>query len=295
MENIEAKDYERQLKIAILLTCIFMLIEIAGGLISGSLALLGDAGHMLRDVLSLIISLSAINISKRLPSRKSTFGFHRVEILAAFINGLLLIAIGLWILFEAYQRFKSPRPIESTIMLMVALIGLGINLYVALKLRGSHDLNVKSAFLHVMTDAAFSVGVILAAGLIALTGKPIFDPLLSSIISVVIIISAFGLVKESVRILLEFTPKEVNFDQVMEDVLGVEGVLGVHDVHIWSLCSNINIMDAHIYTKESDLMKIEKMKNEIKTRLANYNIKHTTLEFESEECLLKDEVKGIEH
>ncbi|MGB3863084.1 MAG: cation diffusion facilitator family transporter [Candidatus Aminicenantaceae bacterium] len=288
-------NFEKYLKIAILLTSIFFVVEIFGGLISGSLSLLGDAGHMFRDVIALVISLSALNISKKLPSKRKTFGFHRVEIFAAFLNGILLLAIGLWILLEAYNRFYSPRPIESTTMLIVALIGLGVNLYVAFKLHGSHDLNVKSAFLHVLTDAIFSLAVILAAILIFLTGKTVFDPILSTIISVIIVFSAFKIVKESVMILLEYTPKDVNFDLVLRDIQQVEGIQGVHNVHIWSLCSNINVMDAHVFTTENNMTKIEAIKNEIKKKLEKHNIKHTTLEFEFEECILPDKVERIDH
>jgi len=292
---VDRTDFEKHLKIAILLTSLFFVVEILGGLKSGSLSLLGDAGHMLRDLIALIISLSALNISKKLPSKRKTFGFHRVEIFAALLNGILLIGIGIWILFEAYSRFLSPRPIESTTMLVVALIGFGINLYVASKLHGSHDLNVRSAFLHVLTDAIFSLAVIITAILIFLTGKTIFDPILSASISVVIIVSALKIVRESTMILLEFTPGNINFDQVVKDVQQVDGVIGVHDVHLWSLCSNINVMNAHIFTKETDMTKIEKIKMDIKKRLEKYNIKHTTLEFECEECLVPNEVEKIDH
>lgn len=292
---MNGRDFERSFKIAIFLTSIFFVVEVIGGFISGSLSLLSDAGHMLRDVFSLIISLSAMVISKRLPSKKKTFGFHRVEIFAAFLNGILLVAVGIAIIWEAYSRFESPHPIESTTMLIVALAGLAVNLYVAFRLRGSRDLNVKSAFFHVLTDAAFSLAVIVAAVLISLTGKTVFDPLLSAVISVVIVFSAFKVVKESVRILLEFAPKDVDFDRVVDDIQGVEGVKGVHDVHIWSLCSNINIIDAHVYTQETDMTKIESMKAQIKKKLEKYNIKHATLEFECEECVLRDEVSIIQH
>jgi cobalt-zinc-cadmium efflux system protein len=292
---MDGRDFEKSFKIAIFLTFIFFIVEVMGGFISGSLSLLSDAGHMLRDVFSLIISLSAMVISKRLPSKKKTFGFHRVEIFAAFLNGILLIAVGIAIIWEAYSRFESPHAIESSTMLIVALAGLAVNLYVAFRLHGSRDLNVKSAFIHVLTDAAFSLAVIVAAVLISLTGKTVFDPLLSAVISVVIVFSAFKVVKESVRILLEFAPKDVDFDRVMDDIQGVEGVKGVHDVHIWSLCSNINIIDAHVYTQETDMTKIEAMKVQIKKKLEKYNIKHATLEFECEECVLRDEVAGIEH
>jgi len=287
--------YEKSLKLAILLTFFFFIVEVIGGFISGSLSLLGDASHMLRDVFALLISLSALNISKKLPSKRKTFGYHRVEIFAAFLNGFFLIAIGLWILWEAFQRIETPQPIKSIPMLVVAFIGLGVNLYIAFKLHGSTDLNVKSAFYHVVTDAAFSLAVIAAAILIYLTNKTIFDPILSAAISIVIIFSAVKLVKESVIILLEFAPVDVDFDEVIQDILQVKGVQGVHHVHLWSLCSNINVIDAHIYTRVKLLSEIEKIKKEIKRKLKKYNIKHATFEFECEECIIPDEITEIEH
>lgn len=287
--------YEKSLKTAILLTFLFFIAEVIGGFISGSLSLLGDAGHMLRDVIALIISLSAVKISKRLPSKRKTFGYHRIEIFAAFLNGFFLIAIGLWILWEAFHRISSPQPIKSIPMLIVALFGLGVNIYIAFKLHGSKDINIKSAFFHVLTDAAFSLAVIAAAILIHLTGNTIFDPILSSVISVVIIISAVKIIKDSVLILLEFVPADIDFDEVVQDIQKVEGVQGVHHVHLWTLCSNINVIDAHIYTQVNLLSEIEKIKKEIKTRLEKYNIKHATLEFECEECILPDKISKMEH
>lgn len=289
------QNYKKHLKTALFLTVIYFIIEVIGGWISGSLSLLGDAGHMLRDVFALFVSLSALNVSKKLPSKRKTFGFHRVEIFAAFLNGIFLVAVGFWILWEAYRRVSNPQPIDSIPMLIVAFIGLGVNLYVAWKLHGSHDLNIKSAFLHVLTDAIFSVAVIIAAVFIFLTGETLFDPLLSAVISVVILISAFFIIKESAVILMEFTPKNVNFDRVVRDIQQVEGVEGVHHVHLWSLCSNINVIDAHIYTRETDMRKVDQMKAEIKKNLKKYNIKHATLEFECEECPRPDNLRKIEH
>jgi cobalt-zinc-cadmium efflux system protein len=291
----QEKDFERPLKLAIFLTSIIFFVEVIGGFLSGSLALLGDAGHVFRDIFALVISLSAIKISKRLPSKRKTFGFHRVEIFAAFLNGLFLVAIGVWILWEAYGRLDSPQPIHSAAMLIVAVIGFAVNLFVAFRLHGSHDLNVKSAFFHVLSDAAFSMAVIVAAVLIHLTGRAIFDPILSALISIVIIFSAWKVVKESVMILLEFAPRDVDFDEVIQEIQKVKGVRGVHHVHLWSLCSNINVIDAHVYTDENDMTKITRMKKEIKNSLEKFHIKHATLEFECEECENQDEVSAIDH
>jgi cobalt-zinc-cadmium efflux system protein len=288
-------DAAGALKIATILTFVFFLVEAAGGFISGSLSLLGDAWHMFRDILALLISLSAVNISKKLPTKERTFGFHRIEILAALLNGILLVGVGVWVIIEARQRLRSPKPIEDVVMLVVALVGLAANIYVAYRLHGSRDLNIRSAFIHVLTDAVSSVAVIVAAVLIMLTGKTIFDPVLSIFISLLVIVSALGVIKESAAILLEFAPKGVSFDRVIRDMQEVAGVESVHYVHLWTLCSNINVIDAHIYTKETDMTKVETMKAAIKSRLEKYDVRHATLEFECVECVLPDKVKSIGH
>jgi cobalt-zinc-cadmium efflux system protein len=283
------------LKVATVLTVIFFLVEAAGGFVSGSLSLLGDAGHMFRDILALLISLSAVNISRRLPTKKRTFGFHRIEILSALLNGILLVGVGVWMILEARQRLRSPRPVEDVVMLIVALVGLAANIYVAYRLHGSRDLNIRSAFIHVLTDAVSSLAVILAAVLIMLTGKTVFDPILSIAISLIVIVSAFGVIRDSAVILLEFAPRGVDFDQVIRDMESVEGVESVHHVHLWTLCSNINVIDAHIYTKEMDMARVEVMKAALKRRLEKYDVRHATLEFECVECVLPDKVNTIGH
>lgn len=292
---MENNTIEKSLKIAIVLTSVFFVVEVIGGLISGSLSLLGDAGHMFRDVFALFISLGAINIAKKLPTKTKTFGYHRIEIFAAFVNGILLIGISGWIFGEAYPRFFTPKPIESTTMFIVASIGLLVNLYVAFKLHGSHDLNVRSAFMHVLTDTLSSVAVIFASVWIFFTNQTIVDPILGMAIAVLILFSASTVIRDAIRILLEFTPKDINFDDVIKYIENVKGVQGVHNVHLWSLCSNINVMDAHIFTTESNMVKIEKIKKEIKKGLEKYNIKHATLEFECEECTENGKIKKVKH
>jgi cobalt-zinc-cadmium efflux system protein len=289
------KRFEKSLKLAIVITAVFFGVEVIGSLISGSLSLLGDAAHMLRDVFALFISLSALNLAKKLPTKQKTFGYHRTEILAAFVNGLLLVGISAWIAWEAYQRFSEPRPIRSVTMFIIALSGLLANLYVALKLRGSDDLNVKSAFLHVLTDALSSAAVMGASVWIYFTNQTIVDPVLGLAIAVLILFSSWTIIKDSVHVLLEYTPKNIRFNDVIRDIESVRGVGGVHDIHLWTLCSNVNVIDAHIYTTERDLTQIEVMKSEIKRRLEKYSIKHATFEFECEECEVIDQVRRIRH
>ena len=292
---MQENDAEKSLKIAIILTSVFFVVEIVGGLISGSLSLLGDAWHMFRDVFALLLSLSAIHIAKNLPSRTKTFGYHRIEIIAAFVNGILLIGISLWIFWQAYQRFFAPKPIESMTMFIVALAGLLVNVYVALKLHGSHDINVKSAFVHVIADTLSSVAVIFASVWIFFTGQTIIDPILGSLIAAFILFSAFGIIKDSIYVLLGFAPKNVNFNNVVKDIERVKGVEGIHNVHLWSLCSNINVIDAHIFTNEPSMGKMEIMKQKIKKNLEKYNIRHATLEFECEECVENHKIKKMRH
>jgi cobalt-zinc-cadmium efflux system protein len=286
---------ERYLKAAIILTCGYFIVEVIGGLISGSLSLLGDAGHMLRDVISLLITLSALKIAKKLPSKTKTFGYHRVEILAAFFNGILLILISGWIFRQALQRFHNPVPIESSVMFFTALIGLIVNIYVAFILRGSHDINIKSAFLHVLTDALASFSVILASIWIFLTRQTIIDPILGGLIAIFVFFSAFTIMRDSINILLEFTPKGINLDELVETIENIEGVEGIHNIHLWSLCSNLYVMDAHIFTNISNMSDVENIKTKIKKSLTKYNIKHSTLEFECKECIRKKKVEKMEH
>jgi cobalt-zinc-cadmium efflux system protein len=286
---------EKSLTIAIILTSTFFVVEVIGGFLSGSLSLLGDAGHMFRDVFALLLTLSAVKIAKKLPTKTKTFGYHRLEIFAAFTNGIMLIGISCWIFWEAYQRFVAPQPIRSIPMFVVALIGLLVNLYIALKLHGSHDLNIRSAFLHVLTDTISSAAVIFASLWIFFTDQVVIDPIFSIGIALFILISAFPIIRDSIHILLEFAPRDVNLDKVVTDIEEVKGVEGVHNVHLWSLCSNVNIIDAHVFTKETDMLKLEEMKHEIKSKLEKYNIKHATLEFECEECKPNLTVKKLKH
>ncbi len=286
---------EKHLKIAIALTSFYFIVEVFGGFISGSLSLLGDAGHMLRDVFSLLITLGAMKIAERLPTKTKTFGYHRAEILAAFINGLLLVGVSIWIFREAVDRFTNPIPVKSPLMFSIALIGLIANLYVASKLHGSDDLNIKAAFLHVFTDTLASFAVVLASVLIFFTGQTIVDPILGVAIAVLVLSSAFTIIRDALNILLEFTPKNIDFDTLVEGIEKIEGVEGIHDIHLWSLCSNLNVMDAHIFTNISDMNKIEYLKATIKKKLGKFNIKHSTLEFEYEECARKNRVEKIEH
>jgi len=275
---------KRSLAIAIALTTVIFLAEVAGGLLSGSLALLGDAAHMLQDVAALLLSLCAIIIAERLPTPRRTFGYHRVEIGAAIFNGIVLIGVSVVIVYEALARFSRPGQINSTVMFSIAAAGLAANLVCLYVLHGSHDLNVKGAFLHVLGDTLSSVAVIAAALWIAFTGQTIVDPLLSIAIALLILVSSFPLLRDACSVLLQFAPRDVDTEDVIREIESVDGVDGVHNVHLWSLCSNINVLDAHVWSCETDTHRLEEIKTAIKHRLIKYRIGHSALEFECRAC-----------
>lgn len=269
---------------AVILTFTFFVIEAVGGYLAGSLSLFSDATHMLSDLSALLLTYGALRLAQKPPSVQRTFGYHRVEIGAALINALLLILTGIWILWEAFQRFFSPPTVQVSVMLPVAVAGLVINLYIAFRLHGSRDLSVKSAYLHVLTDSLSSVAVIIAGIWMMLTGDMQVDPALSALLSVFIIVSAFPLLRESGAIILQFAPHDVDLSALVADLESVTGVEGVHNVHLWSLCSHTNVLDAHVYTCMERVADQEIIKQEIKRRLEKYHVWHSTLEFECREC-----------
>lgn len=273
-----------QVKQALELTVFFLIVEAVGGYLSGSLSLFSDAFHMLSDVSALLLTFGALRLGQRLPSKERTFGYHRVETTAAFVNASILILISLWIFWEAVQRISAPSSIQVSLMLPVAVVGLIVNLYIALRLHGSHDLSVKSAYLHILADLLSSAAVIIAGIWIMVTGEVRVDPVVSMLISVFIIASAIPVIRESGRILLQFAPRDVDFIALIADIESVPGVEGVHNVHLWSLCSHTNVLDAHIYTCVEKVTDLERIKQEIKRRLDKYRVFYSTLEFECNEC-----------
>jgi cobalt-zinc-cadmium efflux system protein len=275
----------KKLKLAIALTSVILIAELVGGIISNSLALFTDAAHVFMDVLALGLSLSALTIACRPLDEKATFGYHRAEIFAALINGLLLVIVVIFILQEAYERLLSPPEIRTFEMLGFASIGLVVNLFVTLSLRGYQDLNIRGAYLHVLGDTLSSFAVIAGGVLIILTGYYIVDPILSIIISCVIVYNSLRLLKESVDILMERTPKHIDVEKLKNEILEVKGVHGLHDLHVWSICSNVHALNAHLVVDSISVKDTEKITLEINRRLLqDYGISHTTLQFECNEC-----------
>jgi cobalt-zinc-cadmium efflux system protein len=275
----------KKLKLAIILTSIILIVELIGGIISNSLALFTDAAHVFMDVLALGLSLSALTIACRPLDEKATFGYHRAEIFAALINGILLVIVVIFILKEAYERLLSTPEIKTIEMLGVASIGLVVNLFVTLNLRGYHDLNIRGAYLHVLGDTLSSFAVIAGGLIIILTGYYIVDPILSIIISCVIAYNSLRLMRESVDILMERTPKHIDFEKLKNEILEIKGIHGLHDLHVWSICSNVHALNAHLVVDSISVRDTEKITSEINKKLFDgYGITHTTLQFECNDC-----------
>ncbi|MFX0000927.1 MAG: cation diffusion facilitator family transporter [Candidatus Hodarchaeota archaeon] len=279
---------KRKLIISLTITVIVMCLEILGGIITNSIALISDAGHMFTHAFAISISLFAIFIARKPPCHHKTFGLYRAEVLAAFINGLFLIPIVGFIIYEAIYRFLHPQEIFGFYMLIVAFIGLIVNITSILILQGSQNssLNVRSVFYHMIADAASSIGIVVAAVIIMFTGFVLLDPIVSLGISAVILYWAWGILKESVRILLEMAPKGINVDTIAEELKkSFPEIVELYDAHLWTIIPNMLIYSAHILlnndivksNQENVIVKI----NEFLSK--NYNIIESTIQIISED------------
>ncbi len=278
---------KHRLKIALSIIVAVMVLEVIGGIISNSLALLGDAGHMLVDALALGLSLFAITIAGRPATSQKTYGYHRVEIMAALANGTTLVLVAIYIFYEAYHRFLSPPVVHATTLLLIAIIGLVANLISVLLLRGvSHrNLNIKAAFWHIIGDTISSIGVIVAGVIILITGWRFADPLIAVFIGCIILWGAVRLVRESVDILLEAVPRHIQVGNVIETIKNVVGVRDVHDIHVWTITSGLHAMSAHLVIDDQMVSISEEIVREINHDLSEkFDIKHTTLQLECETC-----------
>ena len=274
-------------RLAILLTSAVFIAEVIGAVISNSLALLSDAVHVFSDSLSLIISWLAIYLSTRPATKRRTYGYHRTEVFAAMINGGSLIAISAWIFYEAFHRFMAPEPVKSVEMLIVATVGFAGNMFIVWVFHGEthSNLNVRSAVLHVIGDALASVGVIIGGVVIYWTGWVTVDPILSCVIGVVILVGAWRVTKESAHILLEGTPKHADAQQVGDCIGAIDAVKDVHDMHIWSLCSNYCALSAHVLIHENTGKSPHQLRDEINETLqTRFGIFHTTIQIERIGC-----------
>lgn len=286
-DEAQGRSNRRRVQLALVLTAVFMVVEVAGGLLSGSLALLADAGHMLTDTMALALAAVAFRVSVRPADAKCSFGYHRFQILAAFVNGLTLLVIVGWILFEALQRFMDPPGVAGDLMLVVAAAGLVVNVVVFTILHGGdqENLNIRGAALHVLGDLLGSIAAIIAASVIIATGWMPIDPLLSVVVAGLILRSAWLLVKRSAHILLEGTPEWLNVDDMQKSLRArVPQICGIHHVHVWGLTPQYLMLTMHIMLEEdhSDttgiVRRVKRLLNE------EFGIRHSTIEVETGEC-----------
>jgi cobalt-zinc-cadmium efflux system protein len=275
----------RRLFAVLVLTCAFLGVEVAAGVLTGSLSLIADAGHMLTDVVGLVLALGAMKLAERRPSPRRTWGYHRVEILAALTNALVLAAVAGFILTEAWDRFRSPRPVAGLPVLAVAAVGLLVNLVGALLLRaGSRkSLNVRGAYNEVLADAVSSLGVIAGALVITATGWLWVDPLVAVAIALWVLPRTWALLREAVHVLLEGTPPEVDLTALRSAMEAVPGVKTVHDLHVWTLTSGVHALSAHAILREGAAHGA--VLGALRTRVTGeFPISHVTVQLEERCC-----------
>jgi cobalt-zinc-cadmium efflux system protein len=290
---------ENRFIISIVLTTLILIAEVIGGFWTGSLALLSDSAHVFMDIFALGLSFLALRLSARPADDRHSYGYHRLEVLAALANGLTLtvIAIGIW--WEAVQRWQNPQPVKSMEMLVIAVIGLVVNLVVALVLGGAHshkdgenlaetDLNVRSAYLHVVGDAISSIGVILAAIILSFTNWAWVDPLTSILIGVLIALSAYRVTRSSLHILVEGVPDGLSTQFVGQAMASIDGIENVHELHVWNICSGHIALSAHVTTSEF-VDTHPSIMARLKEKLSGqFGIEHTTIQFEQTACEQQD-------
>ncbi len=276
-----------RLGLSIALTLAFTVGEAVAGYFAHSLALMSDAGHNLTDAMALILSWYAIRAARRPATSERTFGSHRVGILAALANALTLVAIGAVIIWEAIHRCFEPRPVESGPMIVVALIAVVLNGLISVWLRSGakHDLNIRSAYLHMLGDAVSALGVVAAGIFVAVTGNPIADPLISIVIGVFIVWSSWGIITEALHVLMEGTPKGLDMAALEQSIKNMPGVLGVHDLHAWSVASNMLSFSCHIVVAEQTVKSGEQILRSVAEMVRHdHGICHTTIQVEVEGC-----------
>lgn len=267
---------------ALLLTGTIAIAELVGGLVSNSLSLLSDAGHMLVDVSALALSLLALFFALRPADPKKTYGYYRAEILSALVNGVVLLGMTGFIVFEALERLSRPEPVRLGPALIVSAVGLVANVVALLVLHPSHSLNVRGAYLHVLGDTLSSVGVLVGLGLMWLTGWTRIDPLISLLIALIIVVGAVRLLRESVDVLLEAVPKHVDLEAVRAILAAVPEVRGVHDLHVWTISSGIYALSAHLVVDEPTVCENDRILTAVKHKLIEeFGIDHTTIQIES--------------
>jgi cobalt-zinc-cadmium efflux system protein len=275
----------RRLGWSLVVTLLIFVAEVLGGLLSHSLALLSDAGHVLTDAFALGLSLIALLIMRRPSDYNATYGYQRIGLLAALINGISLVAIAIFIFIEAYKRFHAPPEINSSVMLSIAAIGLLGNLVMAWILgHKHHDLNMKSAWLHVLGDTVSSAGVIIAGLIISFTGWVLVDTIASAIVGCMIIIGGTRVIKEALWILLDLSPMGFHAEDLTKAIVEIPGVRAVHDVHVWSIGHGIPAFSGHVQVNDQKISEADAIRKKIEHMLSGQGIKHAVIQMECADC-----------
>ena len=282
-------DAEKRLTLSLGVTLIVFLVEIIGGIVSNSLALLSDAGHMFTDAFALALSIIAARIGRKPSDYRATYGYQRVGLLAAVINGVSLLIIAVFIFFESYTRFVTHPGIDTPLMLTVAGFGLFGNLLIAAIIgRGHEDLNIRSAWLHILGDTLSSIGVVISGFIILLTGWAYADPIASVLIGIIILLGGVRVVKEALTIFLEMVPRGFNVEWIAKELCEIPEVLGVHDIHIWSVAHKRIAFTAHVWIHDQKLSDAEGIRKKIEEVLRMMGISHIILQFECAECSMSE-------
>lgn len=278
------------LKWSFLATLLFVVIEAVAGFRSGSLALVSDAGHNFTDALALVLASVGVYMQSKPADDVKTFGYHRAGVLTAFLNALTLVAIAAFIFYEAWQRFMHPQHIEAWTMFWVALAALALNggIMWGLHRDKDRDLNIRAAFVHMLGDAVSSAGIIAGAIAIHFTGYTIIDPVLSVLIGILIVWTAWDIIQESLNVLLEGLPRGMELNEVTTAMRKIDGVIDVHDLHIWSLGSSAHALSCHVLIEDMPPSASNAILQRINDVLDKFEIHHTTIQFEHMKCALSD-------
>jgi cobalt-zinc-cadmium efflux system protein len=283
--NHSSQTLQYRFALSLGISALIFIVELAGGFWTGSLALLSDSAHVFLDFFALTLSYIALRVSTLPADDRHTYGWHRLEVFAGLANGITLFAVTITIFYEAWQRIKSPIVVHSTEMLLIAVIGLIANLITAqlLKEHHQHDLNVQSAFLHVIGDALSSVGVIIGGVVMLLTGWSIIDPIISVMICIFLFAGSWRVLRSSIHILFEGTPENISLSAVALAIGEIDGVCDVHDLHIWSICSGYSALSVHVCAN-FDETTVERLSTIKKLLQERFGIEHTTIQIESVNC-----------
>jgi cobalt-zinc-cadmium efflux system protein len=275
------------MKIAVAITLGFVTLEAAAGWIGHSLALLSDAGHNLADVATLGLSWYALAAARKPPHHRMTYGYHRVGVIAALVNGLSLVGVAGWIVWEAIGRLRAPEPVDSALMIGVALAAIGVNVAIGVRLHAGakHDMNIRSAYLHQVGDAVSAFGVVIAGIVVALTGSLLADPVVSLLIAAFILWSSYSVIRESATVLLEGTPPGTDMPAVIDAIKNVAGVLDVHDLHVWTVGPGVIAFSCHIVVAEQSVREGQQVVRAVVQDIEHrFHITHTTIQVEVEGC-----------